>query len=119
MSHEHLKPFGHIPGNHHLRCISCMAIAPAMDKRSSRCVECAQKRHDKANQCVPRKLHPGELHLMQLIIKGRKSDGWTPVSDQVLPLAKKIPQELVEIKNNFIRLTEKGQQVLDAKAYLL
>lgn len=50
-------------------------------------------------------------------------DSWSRSSKIVLSLVRKLPQELVEIKEDdelgYVRLTTKGQEVYDAKAYYI
>lgn len=71
----------------------------------------------------PRKLDSGEQHLLDLIVQGRMEDSWSRSSKIVLSLVRKLPQELVEIKEDgelgYVRLTTKGQEVYDAKAYYI
>lgn len=71
-------------------------------------------------------LDAGQKHMLRLVAKDSLADGWTPVSKQVLPLLAQIhmPQELIELEEledgrGRVRLTDKGQAVLDAMAWLL
>jgi len=49
-------------------------------------------------------------HIIRLIVKGSKKDGWTPVSETVLPLVKALPPSLVEFNedNSCVKLTGEG-----------
>ena len=71
------------------------------------------------------KLDGGQKHFLRLIEKGQQCpDGWCPVSKAVYPLVQKtMPAELVEhhqLENGGgrARLTEQGQNLLDAMAWL-
>ena len=70
------------------------------------------------------KLDYGQKHVLKLIAKDSGSDGWTPVSAQVYPVFEKhIPPELVELEETTegwgrVRLTARGQGVIDAMAWL-
>lgn len=62
-------------------------------------------------------LDAGQKHLLRLINRGKKEDGWTSVSAVVFPLLLDLPEDLVEkekfdIGGGRIRLTEKGNVVL-------
>ena len=74
---------------------------------------------------MAKKLTPGELHFLHLIEKGQKCpDGWAPVSQQLMPLMKKMPAELVEWHEvgeegrGRAMLKPAGQNPLDAMAWL-
>lgn len=62
------------------------------------------------------KLDSNSKHLLMLIMKCRKLDGWATVSDVVWPLMETLPCELVEMRNDangkFVRLTDTGETVL-------
>jgi hypothetical protein len=72
---------------------------------------------------TPRKLDSGEIHLIQLIDKDKNESGWTLTSRPVLSLVRKLPQELVEVRErphySYVRLTPTGQQVFNAIAYFI
>lgn len=70
-----------------------------------------------------RKLVSGEKHFLRLIDKDADAEGWCKVSKMVMPLVKKMPDGLVawedtEDGRGRARLTERGQAVLDAMAWL-
>ena len=72
---------------------------------------------------APEKLTPGEKHFLRLIEKDAGNDGWCKVSKVLLPLTKQLPAELVEVEDadegrGRARLTERGQALLDAMAWL-
>jgi hypothetical protein len=71
------------------------------------------------------KLDAGQKHFLRLIVKDAASDGWTPVSSQVLPLARAImPPELVDIESvgsagrGRARLTDAGRNIMAAMEWL-
>lgn len=73
------------------------------------------------------KLTSGQKNVLGLIRKGAKEDGWAPVSKFVAPLftdkhPAQMPAELCEFEHigegGRARLTDKGNAVLDAMAYL-
>jgi hypothetical protein len=73
----------------------------------------------------PRKLDAGQKHLLKLIAKEQACpDGWAPVSKIVYPLLEAMPGALVEVSRvgdegrGRARLTEAGQSLLDAMAWL-
>lgn len=72
----------------------------------------------------PKKLNNGDKHLMKLIARDRKEDGWATCSAVVAKMLKTIPSELVEFEclddggRGRARLTEQGQSILDAMAWL-
>jgi len=62
-------------------------------------------------------------HVMKLIERDRNTDGWATVSDQLAPhLQANMPPELVTFEKVDgvvrARLTEEGQNVLDAMKWL-
>lgn len=63
------------------------------------------------------KLDPKDRHLLSLIRKDKKPNGWTSVSKMVWPLMLKLPRELVELEEvgegGIAKLTETGETVLD------
>lgn len=63
------------------------------------------------------KLTPNQMHLMRLIRKDEKVDGWCKVSEMIFPFIKDLPSQLViskkEIDGGFARLTEKGNTIVD------
>lgn len=79
---------------------------------------------------MPKKLSSGNKHLLKLIRRGAVGlEGWAPVSSVVAPLFKPdardpMPAELFELEavdngaSYRARLTEKGEAILDAMAYL-
>ena len=71
------------------------------------------------------KLDSGQKHFLRLIAKDQQGpDGWCPVSKVVYPLVQKtMPAELVEHQptedgRGRARLTQDGQNLLDAMAWL-
>lgn len=76
-------------------------------------------------RAAPKKLDAGQKHLLNLIAKGQACpDGWAPVSRPVYPLLAAMPDALVELHpvgdegRGRARLTEAGQSLLDAMAWL-
>ena len=75
----------------------------------------------------PKKLNAGQKHMLRLVVKGRDESGWAPVSRRVMPLIQSeiaVPHELVEFEvfndgSGRVRLTDEGQSVLDAMAWLI
>lgn len=76
-----------------------------------------------------KKLSPGHQHILTLIRKEARDDGWTPVSKAVAPLftdanilGGPMPAELCEFESigegGRARLTQMGNNVLDAMAWL-
>lgn len=64
------------------------------------------------------KLDHGQLHLLRLVASAPKNASWATISNPVWILFdQEIPAELyetkVEEKQRYIRLTEKGQTVVD------
>ena len=57
------------------------------------------------------------MHLMRLIRKGQKVDGWCEVSEMIFPFIKDLPTQLVVSKKastgGIARLTEKGNTIVD------
>ena len=69
------------------------------------------------------KLDIQHKHIMKLIDRDKKDDGWTTVSDILYPhLSQNMPGELVEFAGDTgcyrARLTEKGNNILEAMAWL-
>jgi hypothetical protein len=77
------------------------------------------------------KLTAGQKNILQLIRKGAKEDGWAPVSKVVAPIFTNkdipggaMPAELCEFEpvgedgRGRARLTQEGNSVLDAMAWL-
>lgn len=64
---------------------------------------------------MSKKLSAEHRHLMRLILKDQRPDGWTPVSSTVWPFAKMIPKELVWCHDTekLIRLSDAGKVVLE------
>ena len=63
------------------------------------------------------KLDIQHKHIMKLIERDAKPDGWTSVSDKLYPiLSKSMPAELIEFKQEYgngrARLTDEGRSVL-------
>lgn len=70
-----------------------------------------------------RKLTHGELHLLRLVQSEADADGWTRVSKPVMSIMTKLPAELVTVESlederGRARLTNEGESVLSAKAWL-
>lgn len=76
-----------------------------------------------------KKLSSGHKHILTLIRKGAKEDGWAPVSKVVAPLfidksipGGAMPVELCEFEpvgdGGRARLTPLGHNILDAMAFL-
>jgi hypothetical protein len=61
-------------------------------------------------------IEPKALSLMRLVERDREPNGWTPVSNMVLPQMKIVPDELIETRitpdGGYVRLTQKGHTVL-------
>jgi hypothetical protein len=69
------------------------------------------------------KLDIQHKHIMKLIDRDKKEDGWASVSNQLYPhLCKNMPAELVELcgePDSFkARLTKKGENILEALAWI-
>jgi len=65
------------------------------------------------------KLDIQHKHIMRLINRDAKQDGWTDISDQLYPvLLKSMPNELIEFNQvsgkGKARLTDEGKSVLSA-----
>ena len=61
------------------------------------------------------KLDIQHKHIMMLIERDAKPDGWASVSDKLYPiLSKLMPAELVEFEHGRARLTDEGKSVLSA-----
>lgn len=67
---------------------------------------------------MPKTLNAGDKHLLKLILRDANEYGWATVSSAVLPLVKSLPGELVDIHQGFARLTEKGNSIVEAMAWL-
>ncbi len=74
-----------------------------------------------------KKLSHGQKHILLLVRKGAKENGWAPVSKFVAPIfydgtAGMIPKELCDfeslVEGGRARLTDLGNNVLDAMEYL-
>lgn len=71
-------------------------------------------------------LDSGQKHLLRLLVKCRKDDGWAPVSSAVAPLVQAMPCELVEFETTAdldpgggrARLTGEGENLMAAMAWL-
>lgn len=78
----------------------------------------------------PRKLTPGELHVLRLILRDANPEGWTTVSRVVAPLFTEkesgrpgMPKALCEFEasddgSGRARLTDQGISLLAAQAWL-
>jgi len=69
------------------------------------------------------KLEMQHKHVLKLIARDCDENGWAPVSKTLYPhLSKNIPPELAEFEKletgGRARLTDKGQSVVDAMAWL-
>lgn len=69
------------------------------------------------------KLDAGQKHLMVLLDRDKKLDGWTPVSPVVYPFVANLPQDFRELQvlddqTCRGRLTATGQQILMAMEWL-
>lgn len=69
------------------------------------------------------KLEHQHKHIMKLIARDRKKDGWTRVSKALYPhLSKNMPKELVAVEatedGGRAKLTEEGQKIVDAMEWL-
>ncbi len=69
------------------------------------------------------KLDAGTKHIMRLILRDRKVDGWATVSAQLYPvLSSTVPPELVEFERlehgGHAKLTPDGENVLEAMEWL-
>lgn len=69
------------------------------------------------------KLEAEHKHILRLIDKGTKPDGWASVSKKLYPiLAKNMSIELAEFKmigeDGRVRLTEEGREVVRAMSWL-
>ena len=60
------------------------------------------------------KLDDMQKHILILIDKDKGDDGWTDVSDVVMPFVQKIPSNLVECGKNKCRMTAEGESVFSA-----
>lgn len=72
---------------------------------------------------VPFKLNAGHKHLLKLIDRDQDKNGWTKVSEALMPhMVNNMPQEFIEIMKakvgGYVRLTEKGKQILEAMKWL-
>lgn len=71
-----------------------------------------------------KKLTPGQRHLLRLIVEGADTEGWAPVSAQVFPLARDLPDELVCLESvgeegaGRVRLTDMGNNLMMAMIWL-
>ena len=70
------------------------------------------------------KLDGGQKNLLRLVVRGADAEGWAPVSKPVFPLLERIPAALVELERvgeegrGRVRLTQEGEKVVDAMAWL-
>ena len=69
------------------------------------------------------KLEAQHKHIMKLIDRDKKQDGWTSVSEQLFdPLSTNMPTELAVFERLEIggraKLTDEGNEVLSAMAWL-
>jgi len=69
------------------------------------------------------KLTGAQKHLIRLVKKGKGSDGWTAVSEALCKtVSEQIPSDLATfeklVQGGRIQLTEKGESLLMAMAYL-
>lgn len=70
------------------------------------------------------KLDGGQKHLLRLVVQDADAEGWAKVSKQVFPLMEKVPSALIDLEHvgeegaGRVRLTDEGQKVLDAMAWL-
>ena len=70
------------------------------------------------------KLDDGQKNLLRLVVRGADAEGWAPVSKPVFPLVERIPAALVELERvgeegrGRVRLTQEGEKVVDAMAWL-
>lgn len=62
------------------------------------------------------KLDSGMIHLMRLASKEAGEDGWAEVSPQVWPAVRRIPGDLVQLREDgggfYMRLTEGGGAIV-------
>jgi hypothetical protein len=62
-------------------------------------------------------IDPKALCLMRLVKRNREPNGWTPVSEMILPQMDIVPDELIEMRitpdGGYVRLTAKGYTVLE------
>lgn len=70
-----------------------------------------------------RTLDAGQKHILQLIERDKKPDGWSTVSAQLYPtLSSNIPAELATFEKletgGRVKLTESGKAVLSAMEWL-
>jgi len=67
---------------------------------------------------APHILTASEKHLLRLVIKDKKADGWTPVSKPIMGLMRPLPSALVDVEDvgsegrGRARLTKLGEDVL-------
>lgn len=56
----------------------------------------------------------GEKHIMRLMARDKKADGWTTISSTLWPWIEKMPRELVELHpdGGKAKLTEAGEAVI-------
>jgi hypothetical protein len=71
----------------------------------------------------PTHLDAGQRHLLSLIAKDAKTDGWAITSEVVYRyIATNMPKDLVECREEedrtLVRLTDKGRSIVDAMSYL-
>lgn len=69
------------------------------------------------------KLDAGQKHIMHLVARDAKPDGWTSVSEMLYPsISKSLPPELVTLEKletgGRAKLTVEGQAVLNAMEWI-
>ena len=77
-------------------------------------------------QTKPTKLDSSQKHILKLIARDSKEDGWTSVSAQVYPvILQTMPTELCVLESTGsegcgrVKLTDKGREILNSMAWLL
>ena len=62
------------------------------------------------------KLSDNDKHLLRLIHRSEKRDGWASVSQPIWPFIAKLPSDLVELQevgfSGIVKLTREGETVL-------
>jgi hypothetical protein len=73
---------------------------------------------------MPKKLSHGEKHMLRLIARDANQEGWTEVSAAVMPHMESLPQELIDLEDDFpektgcVRLTQTGREIVSAMEWL-
>ena len=74
---------------------------------------------------MAQELDGGQRHILRLIARDADTEGWCPVSSQLLPVLKKsMPVELIELESvgdagrGRARLTAEGETIITAMAWL-